>query len=191
MKNYSRGFVPIVIVLIVIVALVAIGGGVYYFRQNTQPVPQTQSETKTNADSKTEADKELEASIKELEEYCPEETQTTMCLSSYAYELYHRADVRLNKIYNRILNTIDSKIKEEEKLGSKYEFSINNFQRFKEDIISAEKVWIQYRDAMCKAETGYDTISGTIAQIEYPGCLKIYTDEQIIKLEQIEEFWLQ
>lgn len=92
--------------------------------------------------------------------------QTQAEMNRTAFTAYNKADAELNKIYKKVIGTLDEK----QKLL----------------LIKAQKDWLKFRDSHCKFDAEQYN-GGSIQPLIYSSCLTEKTEDRISDLKAILE----
>ena len=99
-------------------------------------------------------------------------------------ERYRRSDRRLNEVYDQISNSLQKDIQSAETQKDEKQIKYNKTRL--EDLRSAQKAWLVYRDLHCSAAKQlYE--GGSIVPTIYAGCLEQVTDHRIKEIEDTYE----
>lgn len=82
-----------------------------------------------------------------------------------------KVEARLNKVYQRVLKTLD-----------KPDTEIEHYSKMKESLIAAQRSWVKFRQADCDAAFE-KSASGTIRTVMYIGCMQARAEQRIKELE--------
>lgn len=121
-----------------------------------------------------QAETPLDRSLERYFEACAGAVSTveiTDCLSRQ----YERADGELNAVWPHVLALIDSSS----------ELPADVRRAWKDGITKAQRAWVQYKDAECRASAPFKFYQGTQANVESLGCLVRVT---AIRLGELKEY---
>lgn len=85
-----------------------------------------------------------------------------------------KIEAKLNKIYQRVLKTLD-----------KPDTEIEYYSKMKESLIAAQRAWVKFREADCDAVFEKNA-SGTIRTVMYIECMQARAEQRIKELEIYE-----
>ncbi|MGC9953534.1 MAG: lysozyme inhibitor LprI family protein [Rhizomicrobium sp.] len=94
---------------------------------------------------------------------------TQMDMNFCADKDYQAADNKLNDVYRKVMKALDDKA-------------------YQAKLKTAEKAWIQYRDAQCTFEDAQNE-GGSIYPMEYSGCITRLTDARTKELQTYLDCW--
>lgn len=99
---------------------------------------------------------------------------TTVDIDECAAQEQKQVEAKLNTVYQRVIKKLD-----------KPDADGESYSEMKTSLIAAQRAWIKFRDADCKAVyTRY--ASGTIRTAMFIGCMQSHTEQRIRELEEYE-----
>jgi uncharacterized protein YecT (DUF1311 family) len=99
---------------------------------------------------------------------------TTLDINECAWGEQKKVETKLNQVYQRVLKGLDQPDTEME-----------HFSHMKESLLQAQRAWITFREANCRA--AYDrNASGTMRTVIYIGCMQTHAEQRIKELEEYE-----
>jgi uncharacterized protein YecT (DUF1311 family) len=110
--------------------------------------------------------------------------QSQMELNQCSGEQYHKADQRLNIVYNNALRLMQSDLSDAQQQGDADDVKFNRAAI--EKLKAAEKAWIQYRDLHCDAAR-HEVGGGSMSPMIWGFCMAKTTGDRIEELKQAYE----
>jgi len=110
--------------------------------------------------------------------------QSQVELNQCSGEQYHKADQRLNTVYNNVLRFMQKDLAEaqQENNADDIKFSRLAIEKLK----AAEKAWIQYRDLHCDAAR-HEVGGGSMRPMVLGFCMATTTEDRIDELKRAYE----
>jgi uncharacterized protein YecT (DUF1311 family) len=113
-----------------------------------------------------------------------EQAQSQMELNQCSGEQYHKADVRLNAVYRKVLDSLQKNLTAAQQNGDADQAKWNQAAIAK--LKAAEKAWIEYRNLHCDAAR-HQYKGGSMSPLVWAFCMEHTTKDRIEELKQAYE----
>jgi uncharacterized protein YecT (DUF1311 family) len=100
---------------------------------------------------------------------------TTLDINECASREQAKVEAKLNKVYQRVLKSLDKPDEELEK-----------YSEMKKKLIVAQRAWVKFREADCDAVYA-KSASGTMRTVLFIGCMQSHAEKRIKELEAYED----